>query len=166
MFSLIKIQLSTKLSTENSSYCTLQELAQLEVLCKQLYETTDSSVRTEAEKTLVQFANSPDCLNKCQLLLERGNVSIHSITMLLLEKGNVSIHSITMLLLGRGNVSIHSIAMLLLGRDKVSIHSITMLLLERDNVSIHSFTVTNREVKCLHSITMLRTIREGQCRYS
>ncbi|KAK2166427.1 hypothetical protein LSH36_39g09000 [Paralvinella palmiformis] len=27
----------------------------------------------EAEKTLIQFASSPDCLNKCQLLLERGN---------------------------------------------------------------------------------------------
>ncbi|XP_064599682.1 exportin-7-like [Liolophura sinensis] len=50
-----------------------QELVQLEGLCKQLYETADSNLRSEAEKTLVAFANSPDCLNKCQLLLERGN---------------------------------------------------------------------------------------------
>ena len=46
------------------------------MLCKQLYETTDPALRTEAEKTLVQFSASPDCLNKCQLLLERNNVSI------------------------------------------------------------------------------------------
>ena len=52
----------------------MQELAQLELLCKQLYETTDANVRSEAEKTLIQFASSPDCLNRCQLLLERGNV--------------------------------------------------------------------------------------------
>ncbi|KAJ8316811.1 hypothetical protein KUTeg_004715 [Tegillarca granosa] len=50
-----------------------QELLQLESLCKQLYETADSNLRSEAEKTLVSFANSPDCLSKCQLLLERGN---------------------------------------------------------------------------------------------
>ena len=36
--------------------------------------TSDAGLRSDAEKTLVQFANSPDCLNKCQLLLERGNV--------------------------------------------------------------------------------------------
>ncbi|XP_052225839.1 exportin-7-like [Dreissena polymorpha] len=50
-----------------------QELLQLENLCKQLYETADTSLRTEAEKALVAFANAPDCLSKCQLLLERGN---------------------------------------------------------------------------------------------
>ncbi|XP_074643906.1 exportin-7-like [Tubulanus polymorphus] len=50
-----------------------QELAQLEVLCKQLYETADANIRSEAEKALVLFTNSPDCLNRCQLLLERGD---------------------------------------------------------------------------------------------
>ena len=50
-------------------------MSQLEVLCKQLYETGDASVRAEAEKALVQFSSTPDCLNKCQLLLERGHVS-------------------------------------------------------------------------------------------
>ncbi|ESO95104.1 hypothetical protein LOTGIDRAFT_160865 [Lottia gigantea] len=50
-----------------------QELLRLEELCKQLYETADSNVRSEAEKALVAFAMSPDCLNKCQLLLERGS---------------------------------------------------------------------------------------------
>ena len=52
-----------------------QGLAQLEILCKQLYETTDTAVRHQAEKALVEFTNSTDCLSKCQLLLERGSVS-------------------------------------------------------------------------------------------
>lgn len=52
-----------------------QELAHLELLCKQLYEASNSADRTEAEKALVNFAHSPDCLTKCQLLLERGNSS-------------------------------------------------------------------------------------------
>uniref|UniRef100_A0A8C2X207 Exportin 7 n=1 Tax=Cyclopterus lumpus TaxID=8103 RepID=A0A8C2X207_CYCLU len=52
-----------------------QGLAQLEILCKQLYETTDTAVRHQAEKALVEFTNSPDCLSKCQLLLERGSSS-------------------------------------------------------------------------------------------
>ncbi|XP_055955985.1 exportin-7 isoform X2 [Patella vulgata] len=50
-----------------------QELRRLEELCKQMYETADSNIRSEAEKALVSFAISPDCLNKCQLLLERGS---------------------------------------------------------------------------------------------
>ncbi|GAA6229323.1 exportin-7-like [Lates japonicus] len=53
----------------------VEGLAQLEILCKQLYETTDTAVRHQAEKALVEFTNSPDCLSKCQLLLERGSVS-------------------------------------------------------------------------------------------
>ncbi|EGV91955.1 Exportin-7, partial [Cricetulus griseus] len=51
-------------------------LAQLENLCKQLYETTDTTTRLQAEKALVEFTNSPDCLSKCQLLLERGSDSV------------------------------------------------------------------------------------------
>nr|XP_048684954.1 exportin-7 isoform X3 [Caretta caretta] len=52
-----------------------ESLAQLENLCKQLYETTDTATRLQAEKALVEFTNSPDCLSKCQLLLERGSSS-------------------------------------------------------------------------------------------
>uniref|UniRef100_A0A671QS97 Exportin-7-like n=1 Tax=Sinocyclocheilus anshuiensis TaxID=1608454 RepID=A0A671QS97_9TELE len=52
-----------------------QSLAQLEILCKQLYETTDTTTRLQAEKALVEFTNSPDCLSKCQLLLESGSSS-------------------------------------------------------------------------------------------
>uniref|UniRef100_A0A673H8B1 Exportin-7-like n=1 Tax=Sinocyclocheilus rhinocerous TaxID=307959 RepID=A0A673H8B1_9TELE len=53
----------------------VQSLAQLEILCKQLYETTDTTTRLQAEKALVEFTNSPDCLSKCQLLLESGSSS-------------------------------------------------------------------------------------------
>ncbi|KAJ8260590.1 hypothetical protein COCON_G00163130 [Conger conger] len=53
----------------------VQSLAQLEILCKQLYESTDTSTRLQAEKALVEFTNNPDCLSKCQLLLERGSSS-------------------------------------------------------------------------------------------
>jgi len=52
----------------------LQEIVQLELFAKQLYETTNPAARAEVEKTLVQFAAAPDCLNKCQLLLERAAV--------------------------------------------------------------------------------------------
>ncbi|BFZ02054.1 hypothetical protein BsWGS_05093 [Bradybaena similaris] len=50
-----------------------QELQQLENLCKQLYETVNENIRSEAEKALIAFSDSPNCLNKCQLLLERGH---------------------------------------------------------------------------------------------
>ncbi|XP_043247969.1 exportin-7 isoform X2 [Colletes gigas] len=51
----------------------IQEVQQLELLCKQLYESQNSAHRAEAEKALVAFQNAPDTLTKCQLLLDRGN---------------------------------------------------------------------------------------------
>ncbi|KAG8124384.1 hypothetical protein E2320_019711, partial [Naja naja] len=50
-------------------------LAELEVLCKQLYEGTDLAQRIQAEKVLVELINSPECLSQCQLLLEQGTTS-------------------------------------------------------------------------------------------
>ncbi|KAM5298237.1 LOW QUALITY PROTEIN: ran-binding protein 17 [Ctenodactylus gundi] len=50
-------------------------LAELEALCTHLYEGTHLSQRIEAEKALVELIDSPDCLNKCQLLLEQGTTS-------------------------------------------------------------------------------------------
>lgn len=50
-----------------------QEVRQLELLCKQLYESQDSAHRAEAEKALVNFQNAPDTLTKCQMLLDRGD---------------------------------------------------------------------------------------------
>ncbi|KAL1122988.1 hypothetical protein AAG570_003312, partial [Ranatra chinensis] len=52
-----------------------QEVRQLELLCKQLYDSNDSALRVEAEKALVGFQNAPDTLAKCQLLLDRGDSS-------------------------------------------------------------------------------------------
>jgi len=60
----------------------LQEIVQLELFAKQLYETTNPAARAEVEKTLVQFAAAPDCLNKCQLLLERASVCFSSETII------------------------------------------------------------------------------------
>lgn len=51
----------------------IMEVRQLELLCKQLYESQDPNQRIEAEKALVGFQNAPDTLSKCQLLLERGD---------------------------------------------------------------------------------------------
>nr|XP_060642247.1 ran-binding protein 17 [Anolis sagrei ordinatus] len=50
-------------------------LAELEVLCKQLYEGTDLAQRIQAEKVLLELINSPECLSQCQLLLEQGTTS-------------------------------------------------------------------------------------------
>ena len=62
----------------------MQELGQLEVLCKQLYESTDPTVRGQAEKALISFTESPDCLQKCQYVLERSTVSLYLLHILML----------------------------------------------------------------------------------
>ncbi|XP_052757223.1 exportin-7-B isoform X2 [Galleria mellonella] len=51
------------------------EVIQIEVLCKQLYESQDPNVRDQAEKAVVAFQESPDTLSKCQALLERADSS-------------------------------------------------------------------------------------------
>lgn len=53
-----------------------KSLAELEVLCTHLYTGTDLTQRIEAEKALLELIDSPECLSKCQLLLEQGTVSI------------------------------------------------------------------------------------------
>ncbi|KAJ8703972.1 hypothetical protein PYW07_013266 [Mythimna separata] len=52
-----------------------QEVIQIELLCKQLYESSDPLVREQAEKAVVGFQESPDTLSKCQALLERADSS-------------------------------------------------------------------------------------------
>ncbi|XP_045506236.1 exportin-7 [Colias croceus] len=52
-----------------------QEVVQIELLCKQLYESQDPLVREQAEKAVVAFQESPDTLSKCQALLERADSS-------------------------------------------------------------------------------------------
>ncbi|XP_055712630.1 ran-binding protein 16 isoform X3 [Phlebotomus papatasi] len=49
------------------------EIHQLELVCKEMYESTDHARRAEAEKTLVAFQDSPDALTQCQLLLDRAD---------------------------------------------------------------------------------------------
>uniref|UniRef100_A0A6G1SBY7 Exportin-7 n=1 Tax=Aceria tosichella TaxID=561515 RepID=A0A6G1SBY7_9ACAR len=48
------------------------EIQQIELLCQQMYESTDPAERTKAERAMLEFGNSPECLNKCQLLIERA----------------------------------------------------------------------------------------------
>uniref|UniRef100_A0A8C0K673 RAN binding protein 17 n=1 Tax=Canis lupus dingo TaxID=286419 RepID=A0A8C0K673_CANLU len=45
------------------------------VLCTHLYVGTDLTQRIEAEKALLELIDSPECLSKCQLLLEQGTTS-------------------------------------------------------------------------------------------
>ncbi|KAI8427083.1 hypothetical protein MSG28_014721, partial [Choristoneura fumiferana] len=52
-----------------------QEVIQIELLCKQLYESQDPLVRDQAEKAVVAFQEAPDTLSKCQALLERADSS-------------------------------------------------------------------------------------------
>ncbi|XP_073913877.1 ran-binding protein 17 isoform X5 [Castor canadensis] len=52
-----------------------QTLAELEALCTHLYIGSDLTQRIEAEKALLELIDSPECLNKCQLLLEQGTTS-------------------------------------------------------------------------------------------
>ncbi|KAL6044359.1 hypothetical protein STEG23_008881 [Scotinomys teguina] len=52
-----------------------QNLAELETLCTHLYVGTDLTERIEAEKALLELIDSPECLSKCQLLLEQGTTS-------------------------------------------------------------------------------------------
>ncbi|XP_074068530.1 ran-binding protein 17-like [Macrotis lagotis] len=53
----------------------LQSLSELEALCNSLFVGTDLSQRIQAEKVLLELIDSPDCLNKCQFLLEQGTTS-------------------------------------------------------------------------------------------
>ncbi|VVD01160.1 exportin-7 [Leptidea sinapis] len=52
-----------------------QEVIQVELLCKQLYESQDPLVREQAEKAVVAFQEASDTLSKCQALLERADSS-------------------------------------------------------------------------------------------
>ena len=54
-----------------------QQIAQLELLCQQFYESMDINVRSEAEKALVNFSDSPESLPQCQIILERSQVHMN-----------------------------------------------------------------------------------------
>ncbi|GAU92882.1 hypothetical protein RvY_04905-2 [Ramazzottius varieornatus] len=59
-----------------------QEIIQVETFCRQFYEPVNGLQQKEAERALIAFVESPDCLQKCQVLLERGQ-SPYSITLAL-----------------------------------------------------------------------------------
>lgn len=61
------------------SFLSLKSLAELEALCTHLYVGTDLNERIEAEKALLELIDSPECLSKCQLLLEQGTVSMRCV---------------------------------------------------------------------------------------
>lgn len=48
------------------------DIVELEKLCEQLYNANSPQQIHEANKVLEEFAVSSDCLNKCQILLDRG----------------------------------------------------------------------------------------------
>ncbi|XP_058061492.1 exportin-7-A isoform X2 [Anopheles bellator] len=51
------------------------EVEQLEILCKQFYESQDAQLCAEAEKALYLFQEDSDALSKCQILLDRADSS-------------------------------------------------------------------------------------------
>lgn len=64
---------SNQMQQQHGSMQQEQEIQQIELLCKQMYESVDQNERTKAERAMLEFSNSTDCLIKCQLLIERGN---------------------------------------------------------------------------------------------
>ncbi|KAM9254070.1 LOW QUALITY PROTEIN: ran-binding protein 17 [Dugong dugon] len=64
-----------KLLQFEKEYKCGRSLAELEALCTHLYVGTDLTQRIEAEKALLELIDSPECLSKCQLLLEQGTTS-------------------------------------------------------------------------------------------
>lgn len=46
----------------------------LDNLCKMLYESVDNANRLQAERALAELATSPECLQRCTLLLQSGTV--------------------------------------------------------------------------------------------
>ena len=53
----------------------LQDLSHFEALCQQLYDPTGGLAR-EAEKALLQFAELPNVLQQCQVILEQTQVGV------------------------------------------------------------------------------------------
>ncbi|VDM49280.1 unnamed protein product [Toxocara canis] len=69
----------------------------LDNLCKMLYESVDSTSRIQAERNLAELAASPECLQRCTLLLQNGTVpyaqlvASNTLLKLLISKTGVSL---------------------------------------------------------------------------
>uniref|UniRef100_A0A8R1HPD2 Exportin-7/Ran-binding protein 17 TPR repeats domain-containing protein n=1 Tax=Caenorhabditis japonica TaxID=281687 RepID=A0A8R1HPD2_CAEJA len=75
----------------------MDELPVLNRLCKDLYESVDPQVRHQAELNLAELSESPECLQRCMLLLARGDYPygpmVASTTLMKLLGGKTSITS-------------------------------------------------------------------------
>ncbi|ULT89570.1 hypothetical protein L3Y34_008181 [Caenorhabditis briggsae] len=75
----------------------MDELPVLNNLCKDLYESVDPQVRHRAEMNLAELSESPECLQRCMLLLARGDYPygpmVASTTLMKLLGGKTSITS-------------------------------------------------------------------------
>jgi hypothetical protein len=60
--------------SKKKEFFSLQEILQIEAYSRQFYEPQNGLQQKEAEKALIHFADSPDVLQKCTVLLERGQV--------------------------------------------------------------------------------------------
>lgn len=49
------------------------KIQQIELLCKQMYESSDPNERSKAERAMLEFGSSPNCLDKCRALIERSS---------------------------------------------------------------------------------------------
>ena len=56
---------------------SFRQLSQVELLCQQLYESANSQVRGQAEKTLMGYFDSPNAPTQCQVILEQSQVYHH-----------------------------------------------------------------------------------------
>lgn len=122
---------------------TIQQLAQLELLCRELYESHDPDVRAQAEKTLVGFTESQDSLPQCQLILEQSQspyallLAASTMTKLVTRTTtNLSIQD--RLQLSRCTSTLQSKPIWLLGAPPSNVVSI--------NPSVFSYTVTSLDV--------------------
>jgi hypothetical protein len=52
-----------------------KEILDLEKLCDQIYNSQSPDQISEGNKWIECFTQSPDCLSKCKIVLDRGVVS-------------------------------------------------------------------------------------------
>lgn len=83
----------------------MDELPVLNNLCKDLYESVDPQIRHRAEMNLAELSESSECLQRCMLLLARGDYPygpmVASTTLMKLLGGKTSITSIQKLELAK-----------------------------------------------------------------
>lgn len=56
-----------------SQPANMEEIRHIQLLCKQMYESTDQNERVKAERAMIEFSNNPENLMKCQLLVAQAS---------------------------------------------------------------------------------------------